>query len=343
MQNDVGHRDCTGLFKKVMLGAISLSLLATLATPASAEDTYPNRPITLVSPYSAGGDADLAARNFAAAAQKVLGQSMVVVDKTGASGVVGSAYAIAAAPDGYTLLLARTGSQAILPAIRPAKTRYKWDQYTFISTLELNPYGCLVNANSQYHTFKELVDALKTRGKALNYGTAGALTTNDMGPRLLFRILKLTDQKPTEIPYRGTGDAAQSLLAGQTNFSCGSLGPFLGFVRAGKLRALIVTTPERIASMPDVPTARELGFEEMEGVIGWSAVYGPPNLPADVQKKLVDAVQQVARDPAWLAGTARTGSVPYILSQQETRDFARKQYELYRSLGESLGIIDNKP
>ncbi|HVZ53068.1 MAG TPA: tripartite tricarboxylate transporter substrate binding protein [Pseudolabrys sp.] len=332
------------MLNKAALTAAGVGLLATLGLigSASAED-YPSRTITLVSPYSAGGDADLAARNFAAAAQKALNQTMIVVDKTGASGVVGSAFVVGAAPDGYTLLLARTGSQSILPAIQPSKTRYTWDQYTFIGTLELNPYGCLVNADSPYHTFKELVAAIKTKGKAMNYGTAGVLTTNDMGPRLLFKILNLTDQKPTEIPYRGTGDTVQSLLAKQTDFSCGSLGSFISFVQAGKLRALIVTTPKRIKEMPDVPTARELGFEGMEGVVGWSGVFGPPGMPADVVKKLANAMQVVAKDPAWQAGTARTGSVPYVLSPEKTKEFAQKQYEVYRSLGESLGIIEKKP
>lgn len=313
------------------------------AGTAIAQDNYPNRPITVVAPYSAGGDADLAARNFSAAAQKFLGQSVVVLNKTGGSGTIGSASVIGAAPDGYTLLLGRTGSQAILPAIQPIKTKYGWEQYTFLATLELNPYGCLVNAKSDYKTLKDLTDAIKTKGKGMNYGTAGLLTTNDMGPRLLFKLLKVTgDQQPTEIPYRGTGEAAQSLLAGQTDFSCGSLGSFLGFVQGGLLRPVMVTTSKRIASMPDVPTARELGYAEMEGIVGWSAILGPPNMPADVRAKLVAAIGKIAKDEAWITGTGRTGSVPYVLSPDETKDFMRKQYDLYRSLGESLGLINAK-
>ena len=344
MKTRTNYQHRSDQVRGAMLFAIGAGLLATgFATQtAFAQDAYPNRPITLISPYSAGGDADLAARNFAAAAQRALGQTVIVLNKTGGSGVVGSASAIVSPPDGYTLLLARTGSQAILPAIQPVRTRYTWDQYTFLATLELNPYGCLVNANSKYRTFNDLVREIKTKGKALNYGTAGVLTTNDMGPRLLFKILKVTDQVPTEIPYRGTGEAAQSLLAGQTDFSCGSLGSFLGFVRGGNLRALMVTTGKRLESMPDVPTARELGYPEMEGVVGWSAVLGPPNMPAAIRNKLALAIKTIAKDPAWLAGTALTQSEPYVLSPDETKDFVHKQYDLYRSLGESLGLIDNQ-
>jgi len=315
---------------------------ALAASMTVAQATYPDRPITVIAPFSAGGDADLAARTFAVAATKALGQPVVVLNKTGASGVIGSAQAIAAPPDGYTLLLARTGSQAIMPAIMPSTTKYTWDGYTFIGTLELNPYGCVVNAKSPYRTFGDLVKEIKTRGKSLNYGTAGVLTTNDMGPRQLFRLLKLTDQTPTQIPYKGTGETVTSLLAGQTEFSCGSLGPFLSQIKAGALRALIVTTEKRIAELPDVPTARELGYTEMEAVVGWSAIFAPAGLPKDVTAKLVAAMDAIGKDEQWRSMTAQTGSIPYIRSPEDTREFTRKQYELYRSLGEMLNIIDAK-
>lgn len=327
--------------RRLLLGA-ALTGLALANASAWAQSPYPNRTLTVISPFSAGGDADLAARNFAAAAQRALGQAVVVVNKTGASGVIGSAQVVAAAPDGYTLLLARTGSQAIMPAVQPTATKYKWDDYTFIGMLELNPYGCMVNAKSPYKTFDDLVKAIGSKGKSLNFGTAGVLTTNDMGPRELFRLLKLTDQAPTQIPYKGTGEATQSLLAGETDFSCGSMGSFLSHIKAGTLRALMVTTAERMATLPEVPTARELGFAGMERIVGWSAVLGPPRLPADVREKLAATLKTIAADPAWLAGTALTGSLPYVKSADETREYMQSQYQLYRTLGEQLGIIDGK-
>ncbi|RZI69193.1 MAG: tripartite tricarboxylate transporter substrate binding protein [Variovorax sp.] len=327
---------------RVHVGAVLTTTAVLVAPPVSAQDAYPSRPITVISPYSAGGDADLAARNFAAAAQRALGQSVVVLNKIGASGVIGSAQALASQPDGYTLLLARTGSQAILPAIMPTNTKYKWDDFTILGTLEVNPYGCVVNGKSPYRTFGELVNAMRVKGKTMNFGTAGVLTTNDMGPRQLFRLLKLTDQTPTQIPYKGTGEASMSLVAGQTEFACGSLGSFLALIKSGQLRALMVTNPERMSSMPDVPTARELGYAEMEGIVGWSAVYGPPNLPAEVREKLVSAMKTIAEDSAWMAATAQTGSLPYVKSPEESKRFVQKHFQLYRSLGESLNIIDSK-
>ncbi len=332
------HFDLAG--GRGIFAALALTTAVFAAGSAQAQG-YPHRPITLIAPYAVGGDSDMAARNFASAAARALGQSVVVVNKTGASGTIGSAQAVAAPADGYTLLLARPGSQAILPAIMPTMTKYKWDDYSFIGTLELNPYGCVVSSKSPYRTFGELVDALRSKGNTLNFGTAGVLTTNDMGPRQLFKMLKLTDkQTPTQIPYKATSETATSLLGGQTDFACGSMGSFIGLIKGGQLRALMVTTPERMSIFPDVPTARELGYGDMEGIIGWSGIYGPPNLPADVRERLAVAMKAVAADPAWIAGTTQTGSVPYVRSPEETKEFARKQYDLYRSLGEMLDLID---
>ncbi|HMN80798.1 MAG TPA: tripartite tricarboxylate transporter substrate binding protein [Burkholderiaceae bacterium] len=315
---------------------------ALTIVPAGAQQAakYPSRPITLITPYAVGGDSDLAARNFAAAATRALGQTVLVMNRPGASGTIGSQQVLQAAPDGYTLLLARPGSQAILPAIMPSLTKYKWDDFTFIGTLEINAYGCMVSGKSNYKSFDDLVKALRTRGKAMNFGTAGVLTTNDMGPRQLFKVLKLTDQTPTQVPYKATSEAATSLMTGETDFACGSLGTFVSGIKSGQLRALMVTTPERMASFPDVPTARELGYADMEAIVGWSAVFGPPNLPADVKERLVAALKAVAEDTGWQTGTANSASVPFVRSPEETRDFILKQHQLYRGLGELHNLID---
>ena len=323
-----------------LLGMVAAALCST---PARAQGNYPNHSINLIAPYSAGGDADAAARNFAAIASKLLGQSIVVLNRTGASGTIGSASVINSAPDGYTLLLARTGSQSIMPAMMPKMSKYKWDDYTFIGTLETNPYGCVVNAKSPYQTFPELVKALKSSGRGMNNGTAGVMTTNDLGPRLLFRLLDLKDQTPTQVPYKGTGEASASLLGGVTDFACGSLGSFLALAKAGQLRVLMTTTPKRIPALPDVPTARELGYADMEGVIGWSALFGPPGMSVDVRDKLAVTVKAVTEDPAWIAATAVTGSIPAYRSPEETKEYMHSQFDLYRSLGESLNIVDSKP
>jgi tripartite-type tricarboxylate transporter receptor subunit TctC len=325
------------MFSLVLRTGVLAGLLG-LAGAASAQ-AYPTRPITVIAPYAAGGDADFAARNFAAAAQKVLGQPVLVVNRPGASGVIGSAAVIAAQPDGYTLLLARPGSQSILPAIMPARTKYKWDDYTMIGLLELNPYGCFAKAG-KFKNYADFAAGLKSRGKQMNFGTAGTLTTNDMGPRQLFKMLGLGDNAPTQIPYKASNEAMLALMAGDIDFACASIGTFVPLVKNGDLMALLVTTPERVNVLADTPAARELGIADLERIIGWSGIFGPANLPADIQNKLQQVMKAVASDPSWIAATEKIGSLPYVRSPEETRAFAREQFQIYRSLGESLKLID---
>ncbi|MCC2596164.1 tripartite tricarboxylate transporter substrate binding protein [Pusillimonas sp. MFBS29] len=326
---------------KGFTGALSLSAAACMvANPAWAQSDYPSRPITLITPYSTGGDSDMAARNFSAVAFKYFKQPVVVLNKPGASGVIGSEQGRTAEPDGYTLLLSRPGSQAILPAIAPTQTKYKWDDFTAIGLLELNPYGCYVKGDSPYKTYKDFEKALREKGPSMNYGTAGTLTTNSMGPRVLFSELKLGGKVPTQIPYKGTGEATSALLAGQVDFSCSSIGPAFGLINAGNLRALFVTTPERLKSLPDVPTAKELGLSKMNQITGWSGISGPPNMPAEIVEKIRKVMEETGKDQQWISATENAGSVPYMKGPEEARKFIAGQFEVYHDLGKELDIID---
>lgn len=325
-------------FKTLAFSTVTVS--GMLLSPAWAQSDYPSHPITLITPYSTGGDSDLAARAFSAVAQKYFGQPVVVVNKPGASGIIGSDLGRQAEPDGYTLLLSRPGSQAILPAIAPARTKYKWDDFTPIGLLELNPYGCYVKGDSDYKSYADLEKAIRSKGPSMNYGTTGALTTNAMGPQVLFSELDINGKLPTQIPYKGTGEATTALLAGQVDFSCSSIGPAYGLLKAGSLRALFVTTPERLKDLPDVPTAKELGLGKMEQITGWSGISGPPNMPTEIVEKIWQIMAQTGKDQTWISATENAGSVPYMKGPDEAAKFTKNQFELYRELGQSLGIID---
>jgi len=304
--------------------------------PAAAQ-SYPDRPVTVVTPFSTGGDADLAARNLATAAQKVLGQPVVVVNRGGANGAIGSQQVKDAAPDGYTLLLARVGSQAILPALQPSLS-YKWDDFSFLGTLELNPYICAVRKEAPYRSLADLVDRIKAQPGKLNYATTGPATVLNLGPQMLFNVLGLGREAAMPIAYKGSGEALVAVLGGEVDFVCTNLAPIAGAVRDGRLRALVTTTPERLPDFPDVPTAREAGYPQLEKIIGWSALYGPKGLPDDVVRVWRDALARIKDDAQWREGTTRTGSLPYVLGPEQTRDYVRGQYEEYARLGKLLDI-----
>ncbi len=320
--------------------AIGAAVGATLwcaAAPQAGAQTYPSRTITLIAPYAAGGDSDLSGRNLAAAAQKFMGQPLIVQNIVGASGTIGSMRVRTAAPDGYTLLIARGGSQAITPAL-DTKTPYKWNDFTMLSLLELNPVACVVKGDSPYKTLKDLLDALKANPGKLNYATAGPGTTQHMAPEVMFRAAGLPSSVAEPIGYKSGGDATAALLGGQVQFLCNNVPTLGSHVKAGTFRALVASTSERLKEFPDVPTARELGYPQMEQVMGWSGLYGPPGLPPEVVNKWVDAFKKLAQDPDWVRGNAAIGGIAAIRSPAETEKFAREQYELYEKIGTALGL-----
>jgi tripartite-type tricarboxylate transporter receptor subunit TctC len=317
---------------------ISIGLMVAALSPAHAQShAYPDHPITLVVPFSSGGDADVAARSLAAVAQQALGQSLVPVNRAGASGAIGSMSVRNAKPDGYTLLLARVGSQVVLPALQPT-VGYKWNDFTLLGLLELNPVVCVSRAESPIKSMKDLVDALRARPGKLNYSTSGAATILNFGPQLLFDVTKLGKDAAVQIAYKGGSEAALAVLSGDVDFSCGNLTSVLGSIKAGKLRGLVTTTPERLKDLPDVPTAREAGYPQLEAIVGWSALYGPPGMSADVIDRWVATLAAAARDPQWINATEKAGSIPRVLSPAETEKFAADQFAVYERLGRQLQI-----
>jgi len=304
---------------------------------SAAAANYPNRVITIVAPFSAGGDSDLAARNVAQAAPAYLGQPVIVVNKPGASGAIGSAYVKDAKPDGYTLLLARVGSQAVIPALT-RNPPYRWNDFTFLGLLELNPFVCAVKGDSAIRTLADLAGAIRDHPGKLNYSTTGVGTILEMGPQMLFDILKLGKEAAVQIPYKGAAEATAALLAGQVDFGCSNLATMLALIRSGHLRALVITTPERYKDIPGVPTAREAGYPQLELITGWSALYGPPGMDASLVARWRDALQKISHDADWIAGTEKIGSMPHILPPEETAKYVREQFETYERLGRTMGL-----
>jgi cation/acetate symporter len=225
------------IVRALMLAALlAVSILAgpQLANAQPANAQYPARPILLVVPYSAGSDADLAARNLAQHAPRFLdGQTLVVMNQPGASGAVGTLAVRNAAPDGYHLLLTRIASQVILPAM-DTKTPYRWDDFTFLSVLELNPYVCAVRGNAPYASMKDLLAEIGKQPGKLNFATVGEGTIQNFGPQYLFSLAGLPKDAAVGVPYKGSGE-----------FGCYTVPDFVGTRYGGnaaRLLAVIVLT-----------------------------------------------------------------------------------------------------
>jgi tripartite-type tricarboxylate transporter receptor subunit TctC len=314
-----------------------LLAIALLSASAAFAQGYPSKPITFVIPFAAGGDSDLSGRNVAAHASKYLNNTPIVaVNRTGASGAIGAMAVRNAAPDGYTLLVGRIATHAILPAL-DAKLPYKWNEFTMLSLIELNPYLCFVKSDSPYRNAADLVAEIRRSPGKLNFATAGAGTSQNMASQYLMTLAGLTKDHAVGIHYKGGGEVTTAVLGGQVQFACNNAPTVIPQVKAGTLRALFAT-PSRLAELPDVPSAAETGYPDMNKIVGWTALMGPPGLPKDVVDKWVEVFARLAADAEWQQGNARLGGIAAIRSPAETEKFVREQYELYDKLVTTLGI-----
>jgi tripartite-type tricarboxylate transporter receptor subunit TctC len=317
--------------KALVLGILALASAATSAQP------YPSKPITFVIPFAAGGDSDLSGRNVAAHASKYLNnQPIVAVNRTGASGAIGTMAVKSAPPDGYTLLVARIATHAILPALE-SKLPYKWNEFTMLSLIELNPYICLVKGDSAFRSAADLVAEMRRNPGKLNYSTAGVGTSQNMAAQYFMTLAGLTKDHAVGIHYKGGGEVTAAVLGGQVNFACNNAPTVIPQVKAGALRALFVT-PSRLGELPEVPSAAEAGFPDMTKIVGWTALMGPAGLPKEVVDRWTEVFQRLAKDPEWQQGNARIGGIAAIRPAAESEQFVREQFELYDKLITTLGI-----
>ncbi|MDH3580896.1 MAG: tripartite tricarboxylate transporter substrate binding protein [Hyphomicrobiales bacterium] len=310
-------------------------MLCVPGIPARAAD-YPTKPITLVAPYGPGGASDLHSRIVAGAAPAYLKQAVLVINKTGAAGVVGSTFVAKGKKDGYTLLSARVGSQAGVPAMNP-NIPYKWDEFTFLGLTERNPFVLVVKKDSPYKSFKDFEAALKA-GKQLSYSSAGVGTLLHLASLVMADKMGVDANKLTHVPYKGGGKARAALVGGHVDFLWQNLSGVIGAIQAGQAIPLAITTTKRFAAVPDVPTVKELGYPEMEAIIGWSGVFGPPGLPKPIVDKWVATLASLKTDKTFNKLIKGLGSIPDIRSPEDTKAFVKAQYETFRGVVTKLGI-----
>jgi len=313
------------------------TMMAAAAMPALAEHASGT---TLVVPFSAGGSADITARTFSSHARRLLpdGPAITVEIRAGASGAVGTHSVARAAPDGRTLLLARVGSSAILPAT-DTRTPFAWDDFTFLGLLDENPYLIVVRADAPWRDLEGLAAGLRDAPGRLRFATSGPATILDLGIRQFFVAAGLELDAATAVVLRGGAEAAAALEGGQVEFIGNNLPELAAGLRDGRLRALAVSGAARLPdALAAVPLMREAGFPALETLVGWSALAGPAGLPAPIIALWADLLARLAADPAWLAETARQGSRPHVLAPAAARAFIGEQVEMYRALARRLGL-----
>ncbi len=324
------------MLRKSVYRLLSLSFISLFLTVSSYADEYPSGVVTLVAPYGQGGAADVHARIVSATAPAYLGQPIFVINKTGAAGVIGSSFVVQAKKDGYTLLSARVGSQASVPALN-SDIPYKWDDFTFIGLTERNPFVLAVPANSPFKNFNALKKEIKL-GKKISFSSAGTGTLLHLASLVMADSLNVSHNNLVHVPYKGGGKAKAAVIAGQVHLLWQNLSGVIDDIRSGKLRALAITTEKRHKLLPDVPTVSELGHKDMEVIIGWSGIFGPPDLPKEITKRWVDILSNLKRDKTFNKLIKSGGSLPDIRTPEETRMFVKHQYEIFKKVAHKLRL-----
>ena len=293
----------------------ALLLFLALAAPSQAQQDYPTRPIRLITAAAQGGTSDILARTFAVHLTEALRQPVVVDNRASASGVIAGELTANAPPDGYTLFLAYH-QHTVNAALNPKLPYHPVNSFTPITQLTSAGLMLVVNPATPVNTLKDFVEWTKTFKGPLNFGSAG----NGTGGHLAGELYKMmTGVKAEHIPYKGSGPALMDLLAGQYHFNFAGMQAAQTQVRAGKLRALAVTAPKRLAVLPDLPAVAEAlpGFE----VVGWYGVIGPAGLSRTIVARLHDEFVKVLNRPDVRERIVADGSEPAGTTPEEFRLF----------------------
>jgi len=286
------------------LPALIAAGLLFVAASAQAQD-YPNRSITVIVPFPAGGPSDVVARIVTDQMSKTLGQSMVIENVGGAGGVIGSGRVAAAAADGYTLLAGSMGSHVAAPVLTP-NIRYNPQDFTPIGPTAHSPPIIVARKNFPAKDFRELIADLKEQGNGFKQAHGGIGASSHMAC-LLFNAT--TGIKPTLVAYRGSNLAMNDMIGGHVDFLCEQSVSVIEQIKSGTVKAYAVAAGERLASLPDVPTASEMGVNYLMSI--WAGIFGPKGLPAPVVGKLADALDKALEEPSVrLRINALGGSIP---------------------------------
>ncbi len=315
-----------------MLAALAGAAAALFASAALAQ-AFASKPITLIVPWPVGGSSDLVLRSFAEAAGKQLGQTMVVENKPGASGTLGAVAMVNAKPDGYTL------TQTPITVFRIPHLQkvafHPINDITYIIGMTGYTFGVVVRSDSQWKTFKDLIDYARANPGKVSYGSPGAGTSLHI---TMEEIAAANGVKFLHVPFKGVAENIQALLGGHIDVTADSTG-WAPQVDSGRARLLVTWGAERTKRWPTVPTLKDLGY----GIVSDSpfGIAGPRGMDPAVVKTLHDAFRRAMDDPNYLKTLERYDQPTKYMTGAEYTEYARKQFETDRVMMEKLGLKAN--
>jgi tripartite-type tricarboxylate transporter receptor subunit TctC len=322
-----------------MLRTFFAIVLAAVATVAGAQDNYPNKPIQMVVPFPPGGVADITGRPTAQIMSKMLKQPIVIVNKPGAGGAIGMATVAKGRPDGYTLLMALS-SVSIIPVAERLQGRtpsYSLKELAPIALVSADPTVLVVRADGPYKSVKDFVAAAKANPGKINYSSSGVYGTLHVAMEIFANAAGI---KLYHIPYQGGGPAVAALLGSQVEALASGPSAAIGQIKGGRMRALAVWGDKRLASMPDVPSMKELGYDAEFYI--WSGLFVPAGTPAAITTKLRNTVRQVVSEPEFKDAMAKIETPIAYLDAPEFAKFVERDAKRLEAAVVKIGRIDEK-
>jgi len=318
--------------RSVLGGLGAAALLGT--RPALAQETYPSRPVTMLVGFAPGGGTDIVVRMLSPRLQEELGQPVTVENRPGASGTLAAAATARARPDGYTLLTGTVSTQCtVAPLMRPPPYDQMRD-FTPIMLVGTLPLVVVVRADSPARDVAGLRALAQERPGGLNYGTSGVGSQQHLASELL---AMRAGMRMTHIPYRGTGQSVNALLAGDVDVNIDTLATYLPHIRGGRMRALATTLPTRAAALPEIPTVAEGGYPDFDMSV-WYMVLGPAGLPADVVRRWETALGRAIADPVLNQRLVEAGYIPGGGTAGEAAALVRRDAERLGRVVHEAGV-----
>lgn len=321
------------ILRRLTAAATALVVACGMVSIASAQASYPDKPIFLVVPYPPGGPNDLVARAISDELGKKLGQTVVVDNRGGAGGNVGTEYVVGSDADGYTLLLHAT-PMVVNPILYDTARYDPIADLESVGTVVEAPLVLVVPDEFPVQSVEELVAYLKENPGDVTFGTGGAGTGLHLAA---VQFMGETDTDMIHIPYQGNAMVIPDLLSGKINVLFSAVGTALPHIESGAVRALAVTTSTRSETLPDVPTIAEAGVDGF-AFSSWFVLAAPSGLPDGVSEKINGALNEVLADPAITETFSRMAYVAIPRSVDETQEFISGQYETWSELIERFGI-----
>ncbi len=306
------------------------ALLASLSVSCSfaVHAAYPDRPITLVVPFGAGGITDLVARATGKALSEQLGQPIVVENRPGAGGNIAADFVRRARPDGYTLMFATVGVLAVNPHTDVKVNFNSAKDFTYVSLVGSTPHLLVVNQDLPAANLPELIRLAQRKPDAVSVGTAGVGSSPFQGMRVLQDVARV---QFLHVPFKSGAESVTNVVSGQVNMTFEATPQVMPFVTSGKLRALAVANPRRLATAPDVPSTSELGFPTLvSGSV--AGLVGPAGLDAGIVSKLNAAVAKAAANPAFKATLVAQGTEPMSSSPEQFRKLISEEDQRWSTL-----------